>query len=59
MPETKVIISNYEGADGSERTQYRSTIPKGLAEAYNMDTDTKLKWTAETGNKMTVEVVHD
>jgi len=59
MPETKVIISNYEGSDGSERTQYRSTIPKGLAEAYDMDGDTKLKWTAQSGNKMTVEVYDD
>lgn len=59
MPETKVVISEYQGKDGSERQQFRTTIPKGLAEAYDMDADCKLKWTAQSGNKLTVEVVDD
>lgn len=59
MPETKVVISEYEGKDGSERQQYRTTIPKQLAELFEMDSDTKLKWTAQTGSKVTVEIIDD
>lgn len=56
MPETTVTTTTYTGEDGVEREQYRTTIPKGLAEAYNLD-DKKLDWSAETGDALRVTVV--
>jgi hypothetical protein len=56
MPETTVTTTTYTGEDGVERKQYRTTIPKGLAEAYNLD-DKKLDWSAETGDALRVTVV--
>jgi hypothetical protein len=56
MPETTVTTTAYTGEDGVEREQYRTTIPKGLAEAYNLD-GKKLDWSAETGDALRVTVV--
>jgi len=59
MPETTVTVSEWEGKDGSERTHYRTSIPKDTAELFDMDGDTTLKWTAKTGDKLEVEVIND
>lgn len=59
MPTTRVQVREYESNSGSERTQYRTTIPKDTAELFEMDGDTKLKWTAKAGGKLELEVVND
>ena len=51
MPKTKVTITETTTTDpdsGTEttRTQYRTTIPKQLAEFFQMDGDTELEWSA-------------
>lgn len=56
MPQTTVTTTSYTGEDGVEREQYRTTIPKGLAEAYNL-AGKRLEWTAETGDALRVSVV--
>lgn len=43
MPKTKVTTTTYTGEDGHEPTQYRTTIPKQLAETFDMD-GAELKW---------------
>ena len=59
MPDTSVTVTEYEGGDGVTRTQYRTTIPKALAEANEMDTTTKLRWTTLPGDKLQVEIIDD
>jgi len=51
MPETNETSVN-QGANG----QYKVTIPKALAEAYDLD-GKKLSWSVKSGNKLVAEVV--
>lgn len=51
MPETNKTAVN-QGSNG----QYKTTVPKGLAEAYDLN-GKKLEWSVKAGNKLVVEVV--
>lgn len=50
MPKTSVN----RGANG----QYKTTVPKGLAEAFKLD-GKRLEWTVESGNKLKVTIVDE
>jgi hypothetical protein len=54
MPTTTVSETTYTDEDGNEQTQYRTTVPKGLAEAFDLGGAT-VQWEVETGSKLTVE----
>lgn len=56
MPTTTVTETSYTGPDGEERTQYRTTIPKELAEAFELG-GTHIEWTVETGSALRIEKV--
>jgi hypothetical protein len=56
MPETNVSVTEYQNSDGIDITQFRTTVPKPIAEAFEMDGDTQLDWTVQTGDKLTIEV---
>lgn len=62
MPTTKVssTTSTLENGDGTERevTQYRTTIPKQLAEALDLDGAT-VEWQVESGSKLSLRKVDD
>jgi hypothetical protein len=59
MPETQVSVTEYEKDDGTQ-TQYRTTIPKNLAEFFEMDGDTTLNWSAgSAADKLEIEVQRD
>ena len=60
MPETQVSVTEYEKDDGTTQTQYRTTIPKHLAEHYDMDGDTTLVWSAgSAADKLELQVKRD
>lgn len=65
MPTTRVSEATWteEAQDTDkvyERKQYKTTIPKQLAENYEIDGDTELRWTfGSAKNKMEVEVLND
>lgn len=57
MAKTKVqtTTSTIQNDDGTERevTQYRTTIPKELAEALDLE-DAELEWKVDSGNSLKV-----
>jgi hypothetical protein len=60
MPQTTVSVTTYTGGDGTKRTQYRTTIPKQLAEAMGADAeDTRIEWSVAAGNKLEAEFITD
>lgn len=58
MAKTTVSATTYTDSDGNERTQYRTTVPKGLAEAFLLD-GKKLEWEVESGSKLKVTIIDD
>lgn len=58
MPRTTVNKTEFEDSNGSQRTQYRTTVPKGLAEAFDL-AESKIEWTAESGNTLTITKVDE
>jgi hypothetical protein len=57
MPKTKVTETTYTGSDGIERTQYRVTVPKDLAETFEMS-GKYLEWKmGGAADRLEVEVV--
>lgn len=56
MPRTTVTETTYTDKDGNEKTQYRTTVPKGLAEAYDLG-GASLEWEADTGKSLLLRVV--
>jgi len=56
MSKTTVTETTYTGEDGVERTQYRVTVPKGLAEAYDLGGE-KVEWEADTGDALRLKKV--
>lgn len=59
MPSTKVqkTIATLENESGEdyEVEQYRTTIPKNLAEALDLDQGTEVEWSIESGKKLSIE----
>jgi len=58
MPATTVTETSYTTDHGDEVTQYRTTVPKGLAEAFDLG-GKKIEWAAESQNTLSVSVVED
>lgn len=59
MTKTKVTKTNYEGSDGHERTQYRTTIPKQIAETFDME-GAELEWNmGGASDKLEVRVIYN
>jgi hypothetical protein len=58
MAETTVSKTTYTDQNGDEREQYRTTVPKALAEAFNLD-GKKLDWEVGSGTKLEVAVIDD
>lgn len=55
MPETTVSATTYTDTDGEQRTQYRTTVPKDLAEAFDLAGKT-LSWEVDSGNALRVKI---
>lgn len=62
MPKTTVnkTTSTTTDQDGNTREiqQYRTTVPKGLAEAFDLD-GVRLEWEVASGNKFEVTIVDE
>lgn len=58
MPTTTVTETSYTDSDGNEKTQYRTTVPKGLAEALDLG-GVKIKWEVESANTLSVTKLDD
>jgi len=56
MPTTTVSETTYTDKDGNEQTQYRTTIPKGLAEALRLGGN-EIEWEVESSNSLTVRKI--
>ncbi len=55
MPNTTVSKTTWEDSNGNEREQYRTTVPKGLAEAFDLAGAT-LKWEVDSGKTFLVRI---
>lgn len=58
MPQTTVSESNFTDAEGNERTQYSTTVPKGLAEGFDL-AGKKLQWEVKNGTTFEVSIVDE
>jgi len=58
MPTTTVSKTTYSTEDDTEQTQYRTTVPKALAEAFDLAGAT-IEWEVESGNKLTVTKIDE
>jgi hypothetical protein len=58
MPKTSVSETTYTDSEGNERSQFRTTVPKGLAEAFDLG-GKKLDWSVGSGNKLEVTIVDE
>jgi hypothetical protein len=55
MPKTTVTKTTSRSGD-REITQYRTTVPKGLAESFDIE-GKKLDWEVASGNKFELTIV--
>jgi hypothetical protein len=55
MPETTVSKTTWKDSEGNEREQYRTTVPKGLAEAFDLE-DATLEWEVDSGKTLLVRI---
>jgi len=58
MPQTTVSESTFTDGDDNERTQYSTTVPKGLAEGFDL-AGKKLDWEVKNGTTFEVSIVDD
>mgnify|MGYP000403936694 CR=1 FL=1 len=58
MPESTVTKSSWTDQNGTEHHQYKTTIPKDLAEAFDMGSK-KLDWKVKSGNTLEVRIKDD
>lgn len=56
MPTTTVSETEYQDRHGNTQTQYKTTIPKGLAEALELG-GCKITWTVVSANTLQARVV--
>lgn len=56
VQKTTATVENDNG-DQYDITQYRTTIPKNLAEALDLDQGTEVEWSIESGSKLSIEKV--
>lgn len=57
MPKTTVTKSASKSGN-REIVQYKTTVPKGLAESFNLE-GKKLEWEVKSGNKFELTIVND
>ena len=57
MPTTKVTKTTSKSGD-REVTQYRLTVPKGLAESFGLE-GARMEWTVKSGNTFELTRVDD
>lgn len=55
MPTTTVSETTYTDSEGTERVQYSTTVPKALAESFDLAGAT-LSWEVESGNALLVRI---
>lgn len=53
MPTTTITKSTWTDADGNERVQFRTTVPKSLAESFDLDGST-VEWEVESKNALII-----
>jgi hypothetical protein len=58
MPQSTVSTYTYEDEQGTEHTQYKTSVPKSLAEAMDMG-GKKLDWSVESKNTLQVRIIND
>lgn len=51
-------MANKSTVNQGSNGQFRTTVPKGLAEGFELD-GKKLRWTVESSNALRVEIVDD
>jgi len=56
MPKTSVTKTEYEPEDGEKVVQYRTTVPKSLVEAMELE-DKELDWQVKSGNSLEVRII--
>lgn len=56
MARTTLTETNYEDSDGNKKTQYRTTVPKGLAEAMGLKGGDELTWEVDSANRLSVRI---
>lgn len=54
VQKTTATVEN-DDSDDYEITQFRTTIPKNLAEALDLDQGTEVEWSIESGKKLSIE----
>ncbi|MFB6197988.1 MAG: hypothetical protein ABEI52_06940 [Halobacteriaceae archaeon] len=58
MTTTTVSETTFTEEDGTERTQYRTTVPKQLAESFDLAGAT-IQWEIQTGNSILIRKVEN
>lgn len=58
MSSSTVTESKYHDQSGNEQTQFKTTVPKSLAEAMDMG-GKKLEWSVKSQNTLEVRIVDD
>jgi len=56
MTTTTISEHVYTRPDGEEQSQYRTTVPKDLAESFGLAGET-VEWNVESGNKLSITKV--
>lgn len=58
MPRTTVSKTEYTTESGAEQSQYRTTVPKGLAEALGLAGE-QIEWEVKSENTLLVRKVNN
>jgi len=60
MPTQKIttVTKTTSQSGGREIEQYKTTVPKALAESFNLE-GKKLDWEVKSGNKLELTIVDD
>lgn len=56
MPTTTITKSTWTDADGRDREQYRTTVPKSLVESLDLE-GADVEWEVESKNALVIRTV--
>jgi hypothetical protein len=59
MPKTTVTVTEYTDQTGRDRVQYRTTIPKSLAEAFGLANGETIDWSVQSGSACRIKFNDD
>lgn len=59
MPTTTLSKTSFTLDDGDEQVQFRTTMPKQLAEAMDLDGGEKLEWQILSKSAVRVDVINN